>query len=50
MAIFAVLGALILVVRGDRTRSGLAALAVAGWLGLDLWLDRIDVVGPTATR
>jgi hypothetical protein len=50
MAIFAVLGALILVFRGDRSRSGLAALAVGGWLGLDLWLDHIDVAGPTATR
>ena len=50
MAILAVVGALILVFRGDRIRSGLAALAVPGWLGLDLWLDRIDAAGPTATR
>ena len=50
MAIFAVFATLILLVRGDRIRSGLAALGVACWLGVDLWLDRIDVAGSNSTK
>lgn len=31
--------------RGDRRRSGIAAVAALAWIGVDLWLDRIDLTG-----
>lgn len=31
--------------RGDRRRSGLAVVGALAWIGVDVWLDRIDLTG-----
>jgi hypothetical protein len=49
MAILVVLVAMVLLFRGNRRRSWLATVGTAGWFGLDLYLDRIDVAGWAAT-
>jgi len=43
MALVVIFAALVVTFRGDRTRSAVAALGALAWLGVDLWLDRIDV-------
>lgn len=48
MALVTVLVALVTVARGNPVRSGVVVGGMAGWLALDLYLDRIDVAGPTA--
>src|SRR6266516_3473555 len=49
MAIVTGLVALVLVARGEPVRSGAAVLGTAGWLAVDLYLDRADVAGRAAT-
>ena len=45
MALVGALFGLVLAFRGDRRRSAVAAVAVAGWIGADVILDRSDVMG-----
>lgn len=49
MAIAAVACGLILVFRGELTRSVVTVIGSLGWIGVDLWLDRLDVAGRTVT-
>jgi hypothetical protein len=49
MAMVAVLVALLVAARGRPVRSAVAVLGAIAWLRLDLYLDRIDVAGRTAT-
>lgn len=48
MALVAVLGGIVLMVRGERVRSWLGVVGTVLWLGVDVGLDRLDVRGPTA--
>src|SRR5689334_1253223 len=49
MAIVAVVCGLVLVFRGALIRSVLTAVGSLGWVGVDLWLDRLDVAGRGVT-
>jgi hypothetical protein len=47
-AILLAVGGAILIGRATAHGAAVGAVAVAGWLGIDLWLDRSDVAGRTA--
>ncbi|MBY8874374.1 hypothetical protein K7640_21315 [Micromonospora sp. PLK6-60] len=47
LAILLALGGVLLICRSDPRGLAVGGVATVGWLGADLWLDRIDVAGGT---